>query len=146
MLLASVVYVILRSLKDVHYSVFSIFIGTVGVIFGLGMTLGTGKLVPPLVEDLYFFLGLAALVCCSSIAIVIALQNEEAFVVSLVRSCDVIFSFIWEISLKGKYPDWYSGGGACIVMFCVVVIFFRKYLTHQDPESKLYKRFLLLTK
>lgn len=146
MLLASVVYVILRYLKDVHYSVFSLFIGTVGLSFALVVTLIQKTLVLPHIEDLPYFLTLAAFVCVSSISIVIALQNEEAFVVSLVRSCDVIFSFIWEMSLDGKYPNWYSGGGAAIVMFCVVIIFFRKYLTHQEPEKRIYKIFRFLTK
>lgn len=147
MLLASIVYCILRYLKDVHYSIFGIFIGVTGVSFGLGMTFGLGVFVMPATgQDLVYFISLAGLVCFSSISIVIALQNEEAFVVSLVRSCDVVFSFVWEMCLNQTYPDWYRGGGAMIIMFSVVVIFFRKYLTHQDMSSKIYKRFQFLTK
>ena len=108
MLLSSVVYCILRYLKDVHFSVFSLFIGAAGLVLGLGMTLGLDELVLPRTwQDYSMFTVIALLVCISSIAIVIALQNEEAFVVSLVRSCDVIFSFIWEMCISQKYPDWY---------------------------------------
>jgi len=147
MFLASIIYCILRYLKDVHYSVFSLFIGAAGLIFGAGMTFGLNQFIVPLNwRDWSLLTAVAVLVCFSSIAIVIALQNEEAFVVSLVRSCDVIFSFIWEMCIDKKFPDWYRGGGALIIMFCVVVIFFRKYLNHQEPDSKVYRMFHFLTK
>ncbi|ODM99841.1 Solute carrier family 35 member G1 [Orchesella cincta] len=147
MLLASCVYIILRYLKDIHFSVVSIFIGTGGILFGVVYTSAfTEWVMPSNTMEFILLITLAVLVCLSSITIVIALQNEEAFVVSLVRSCDTIFSFIWEMCISQKYPDYYTGGGACIVMFCVIVIFFRKYVSHQDPTSKTYRRFRYLTK
>ncbi|CAL8125183.1 unnamed protein product [Orchesella dallaii] len=84
MLLAAVVYIILRYLKDIHFSVVSLFIGSGGIVFGVVYTwLFTEFVIPASKEEVFLLIALAFLVCLSSITIVIALQNEEAFVVSL---------------------------------------------------------------
>jgi hypothetical protein len=35
-----------------------------------------------------------------------ALQNEEAGVIGLIKTTDVIFSFFWQFALIGMIPDW----------------------------------------
>jgi len=62
--------------------------------------------VPPLEETL--------VLCSSGVALsfamaflVLALQNEEAGVVALIRTSEVLFVFVWQLIVVGTLPDIY---------------------------------------
>lgn len=75
--------------------------GTQGVI----LSWCWGELNLPAKEDI-IGMSLAGLCLGSALTfLVLALQNEEAGVVALVRTSEVIFVFFWQWVIVGTYPD-----------------------------------------
>ncbi|EDO48901.1 predicted protein [Nematostella vectensis] len=56
-----------------------------------------------------------------------ALALEKAVIVTLVRTSDILFAFIWQMSFFSVKPSWYSIGGGILVFMCNVIIFSKKY-------------------
>lgn len=56
--------------------------------------------------DILEIFGYGVLAVSNNLLIVLALQIEEAGTVALVRTCEVIFTFIWQWILLNKIPDW----------------------------------------
>lgn len=104
MFCATFTTVILRSLKHVHFAMTMLALGVVGTLEGLVATIFTGPFeFPKISSSNYIDLTMAALIAClfffGQLAQTLALSYEEAGVVSLVRTCDVMFAFIWQVNL-----------------------------------------------
>ncbi|CAG7704034.1 unnamed protein product [Allacma fusca] len=92
-------------------------------------------------------LALAALPVVSFLAqllIILALKFENAGTVSLMRTCDVIFAFTWQMIFLNVFPDDYSLIGAAIVIVGVIVITLRSMLSSLPPEDPRRRRFRFL--
>jgi len=66
--------------------------------------------------------------------LVLALQVEEAGVVALIRTSEVIFTFFWQFLLIGTKPDLFSILGATLVLTGVIVVTLRKWVASLPKE------------
>lgn len=69
----------------------------------------------------------------------IALQNESAGPVSVVRTFNIVLSFIWEAFILSEAIEWTSVLGATIISSCVVILAIVKWQS-EKPEmfAKMY--------
>ena len=68
----------------------------------------------------------------------VALQIEEAGLVSLARTFDIVLAFIYETTLLSVAVSWTSILGAVIVITGVCIIALRKYL---QAKPEIFARF-----
>lgn len=61
-----------------------------------------------------------------------ALSLEKAFIVSLVRTIGIAFSFVFQLTVLGVAPNGLSIGGAFLVLLCNISIFIKKYLAQKN--------------
>jgi len=145
MLLIAMQLIIIRTLK-VHHGVANAFamLWTLVQGFILSITFGywevaeTNEIIGLSVVGLSLGIGLTCLV--------LALQVEEAGVVALIRTSEVIFVFLWQYIIVGTLPDWISILGAVLVISGVVTVSLRKWIETLPKKSPLRRklRFLLL--
>ena len=62
-------------------------------------------------------------------------QKEKAGVSSLVRNLDIVFSFVWQLSVEGVTINGWSFLGACIVTGSVVGLGVRKWRRERQPST-----------
>ena len=100
-LLQSNVYIILRKLKHIHFSVTLMVFGGIGALesFLLMMTLGDGC-VPQCGHDRAMMVLIGLLAFIGQFMLTVSLQVEEAGKVSIIRkSADILFAFAFQILL-----------------------------------------------
>lgn len=105
--------VIVRSLKEIHVSVMMLFLGIWGSIQTgfLAYLIGELKL-PENGTDWLLAMALATTAIINQGGMNLALQCEQASIVSLTRTMDFIFAFPLEFILIGVIPDlfrWVNG-------------------------------------
>ncbi|CAG7834662.1 unnamed protein product [Allacma fusca] len=128
-LLATISFVVLRYLRRVHYSVTTFAFGSWGTVENLVLAVAFGVFsLPRGTYDWLLASALASLTFFGQIAIIMALKCEQTGPVSLVRTCDVIFGFLWQIVFWQVVPDMYSLVGASIIVLGVVLTGIRKWL------------------
>ncbi|CAG7677730.1 unnamed protein product [Allacma fusca] len=129
-----VAIVIVRYLKKVHYSVVLFGFGTFGMVQSLVLAWSYQVMdLPNTPIDITLTVGMGLLSCVGQICLVLALKAENAGPVALVRTCDVVFAFIWQMVFLRKIPDFYSVLGGCVVLLGVLLAAFRKYIETLDP-------------
>lgn len=91
--------VTMRYLQHVHVSVSILAYGVVGTVQCFIVSLFTEPLQLPENQKTDWMLALliAGLFFLGQLSLAFSLQMEEAGVVSLVRTCDVLFAFIWQV-------------------------------------------------
>ncbi|CAG7838633.1 unnamed protein product [Allacma fusca] len=140
-------FVSLRYIRRVHYSVTMLAYGLWGSI---------ETIIPALILGLFSFpegkvewalaVVLVVFTFLGQCAIIMALKAEKTGPVSLIRTCDVIFGFLWQIIFFQLVPDIYSIIGATIVISGVVVITFRKWLETLNEDHGFRKKLWFLLK
>ncbi|CAG7821849.1 unnamed protein product, partial [Allacma fusca] len=75
-----------------------------------------------------------------------ALKYEEAGPVSLIRTSEVIFTFLWQMIFLNQLPDIFSIVGALTIIFGVVVTTVRKWIEELPEEHDLRVKFWFLLK
>jgi drug/metabolite transporter (DMT)-like permease len=75
------------------------------------------------------------------ILLTLALQREQAGPVSIARSADIVFAFIWQVLFFHVVPNRYSIAGAILVTSSVMLTGLRKWAVAL-PESSPVKRTL----
>lgn len=76
-----------------------------------------------------------------------ALQAEEAGLVSVTRaSSEVIFAFIFQITIFNDIPDFWSFLGAFLVTISVLLASSRKWIQTLPNQSKVRKALNFVTK
>ncbi len=94
MLFLSSVFIIIRLIREVHFSLFIVFYGYVASLETLVLASAFGVLDLPQGQRDWLIAGLNALVsCCGQFFLTMALQAELAGLVSLVRTGDVVSLF-----------------------------------------------------
>ncbi|CAG7816341.1 unnamed protein product, partial [Allacma fusca] len=146
MLCNSTVIILMRKIRQVHWALMLLTFGSWGVAESLVVALGFGVLqLPQGTWDSFLTLVvLPVLVFCGQISIILAVKFENAGPVSLIRTCDVIFSFIWQFIFLSVLPDVYSLVGAIIVVCGVVITAFRKWLSTLPEDNHMRGMFRIL--
>ncbi|OTF80494.1 EamA-like protein [Euroglyphus maynei] len=66
--------------------------------------------------------------------ITLAFQYEKAGPISVVRTFNIVLSFLWEVILLNEDIEWTSILGACLICSCVIVLALVKWYK-ESPES-----------
>jgi len=143
----TMIIVIIRHLRDVHYTVVTVIYGIQGtVICGILVVVYDVFELPQTPLEWSLVVGLSLLTWGGQTGLVLALQLEQCAVVSLINSLDTCFAFILQFIFLGVIPDMYSVTGASIVLTGVIVTTFRKYLSGLPEDNKTRQRFRLILK
>jgi drug/metabolite transporter (DMT)-like permease len=106
MLVTGVSFMLMQRLREVHYSVMLTLFGLWGTLECLALSLLIGKMeVPRDGKDWLMAGGLALLSVTAQTCLTLALKFEKAGPVSLIRTCDVVFGFIWQFFILGVEFD-----------------------------------------
>ncbi|XP_076035399.1 solute carrier family 35 member G1-like [Oratosquilla oratoria] len=139
------VYVILRTLKHLHFSVIMTNFAFVALILTPIVSWFTGGTCVPICgPERYLIVVLGAFSFGGQILLTKALQVEQAGPVSIARTADVVFAFIWQVLVFQKVPDILSISGALLVTSSVFLTGLRKWVQSQQ-DSKMSRRLRCLT-
>ncbi|XP_060533993.1 solute carrier family 35 member G1 [Cylas formicarius] len=140
-------YVILRALKDVHYSVIMANFGTYGFVQCIMFTYFIGALcLPTCGTDRYLIVALAVSSFLGQILLTTAMQMEQAGPVSIARSSDIVYAFIWQVLFFNEIPNRFSVAGAILVMSSIILTGLRKWVLALPHDAALKRKLSLLTK
>ncbi|MCL4156990.1 UNVERIFIED_CONTAM: hypothetical protein GTU68_030645 [Idotea baltica] len=105
-IVAANVYVMLRVLKNLHYSVVLLDFAVVALFITPTVTFAsTQGCVPPCGSRRWMIIAIGILSFLGQVLKTKALQLEEAGPVAIARTADVIFAFIWQFLFFGETPD-----------------------------------------
>lgn len=134
-------YVTLRALKGIHYSVIMSNFGAFALVYTVGISWFLNVLcMPYCTPDRWLVLALGIFSFLGQILLTISLQLEEAGPISIARSADIVFAFIWQILFFKEIPSGYSIAGAMIVTFSVILTGLKKWSKTLPRESTVRKR------
>ena len=144
----STVLILMRKIRQVHYAVMLVAFGTwgFGESFIVALTAGVLELPRGHTDSVLMFLVLPPLVFLGQMSIILAVKFDTAGPVAMLRSCDVIFSFVWQYIFLNVQPDACSSVGAVLVVSCVLVIGIRKWISALSAEDSRRKRLSFLLK
>jgi len=120
--LQAAIYIFLRFLKGVHYSVTLFNVGSVGAVVLVAMVeiLGQGACIPPCGQTRQLLLILGFMAFTAQVFLTVALQLEEANKMSILRKgWDIIFSFLFQIFIFKEFPNACSISGAILVALAI---------------------------
>ncbi|XP_066255664.1 solute carrier family 35 member G1 [Euwallacea similis] len=140
-------FVILRALKDVHFSVIMTNFGTFALVQCLIVSFFIGALCLPVCGvDRYLIVALAVFSFLGQILLTIALQMEQAGPVAIARSTDIIYAFIWQVIFFNEVPNRFSIIGTVLVMSSVILTGLRKWVLTLPYEAPMRRKLEFLTK
>ncbi|KAG7158658.1 solute carrier family 35 member G1-like isoform X1 [Homarus americanus] len=143
---AANVYVILRVLKGLHFSVIMTNFAVVALILTPVVSWLRGDLcVPRCGSERYLILVIGAFSFSGQILLTKALQLEQAGPVSIARTADVVFAFIWQAIFFQELPDRLSLTGALLVVSSVFLTGLRKWVLSLPETSATRRRLRCLT-
>ncbi len=156
--LSALVAVCLKKLAEnnVHYSIPTIYATYFGIPTSLGISvvaLATGitEKDPSLLDDMPSFAlqvvysilsGLCGTI--SQVTLNIALNYEEAGKISIIRSTDILFTYMFQYAWLGISTNVFSGIGAVLIIFGTVMIMVYKIVDKKTVESETEKRGIFL--
>lgn len=141
------VYVLLRALKGLHFSVIMSNFGTFGLLQTILITYMIGGLcMPRCGVDRLLVVALALFSFGGQILLTMALQFEQAGPVAIARSADIVFAFIWEIVFFKETPNIFSIGGALLVICSVLLTGFRKWALSLPSDSNVREKLGILAR
>ncbi|XP_047473925.1 solute carrier family 35 member G1-like [Penaeus chinensis] len=138
---AANVYVILRVLKGLHFSVIMTNFALVALVLTplVSWFIGDGC-VPRCGNERYLILAIGIFSFGGQILLTKALQLEQAGPVSIARTADVVFAFIWQAIFFQEFPDSLSLMGALLVTSCVFLTGLRKWVISLPETSSARRR------
>ncbi|CAL8085244.1 unnamed protein product [Orchesella dallaii] len=114
MLLVTGIILCLRFLQNVHHGVLSLFSSSCAFISILPFAIAYDKWqAPQKLWDIFGMLGVGISWFLGNTFLALALQVEEAGIVSLIRTSEVIFTFCWQMLLLQIYPDLIRRSSGC---------------------------------
>lgn len=154
--------VVLKKLTNskVHFSVASIFASYFGLpvsfMISLIMLL-TGATVkdpaimddiPSLFVQIFYSLMSASCGVVSQICINLSLKHEDASKVTIIRSTDIFFTYIFQFFFLNITTNLYSAIGACLIVFGTVLILLyklvdKKIVKSNDKSAHFLKRIFI---
>ena len=143
---AANVYVILRTLKGLHYSVIMTNFAIVALFLTPIVSWFSGDLcLPRCGFQRLLVVAIGVFSFGGQILLTKALQIEQAGPVSIARAADVVFAFIWQVLFFDEIPDALSIAGALLVVSCVLLTGLRKWIITLPPSSMIRKSLRCLT-
>ncbi|XP_053635556.2 solute carrier family 35 member G1 [Cherax quadricarinatus] len=143
---AANVYVILRVLKGLHFSVIMTNFAVIALLLTPVVSWLRGDIcIPRCGSERYLILAIGAFSFGGQILLTKALQLEQAGPVSIARTADVVFAFIWQAIFFHELPDRLSLLGALLVTSCVLLTGFRKWVMSLPETSATRRRLRCLT-
>ncbi|CAL8122538.1 unnamed protein product [Orchesella dallaii] len=134
---SALIVIITRKIREVHFTVMTLVFGVIGVAQAGLLIYFLGHFnMPNELFDSLLVAGVGGLSFLGQMAIVLALKFENAGPVALIRSCDVLFGFLFQYVFLDVAPDIFSGAGAVIVLLGVLSTGFRKWLNTLPEEDK----------
>lgn len=130
------VYILLRALKSLHFSVIMTNFGTFASIYSLIICMLMGVTCwPACSRDRWLVVVLGLFSFLGQILLTMSLQMEQAGPVAVARCADIVFAFIWQTIFFEETPKGYSLLGALLVVSSVVLIAFKKWALSLPRES-----------
>lgn len=138
----AMVFILLRLLKNLHFSVIMMCFGAYTILQTSTMAWATGKLCwPKCGSERILAITLGIFSFSGQMLLTIAAQLEEAGLVAIARTVDVVFAFLWQIIFFGEIPNIFSILGALLVTTSVVLIGLRKWMMSMPSTSSFRKKF-----
>lgn len=139
------VYVLLRALKGLHFSVIMTNFGGFALVYTFIVCWSIGALCwPQCGIDRVFVIILGIFSFLGQILLTLSLQLEQAGPVAIARCADIVFAFIWQIIFFGERPSRYSLVGALLVVSSVVLTALRKWALSLPRDSNARKKLKFL--
>ncbi|XP_011698104.1 PREDICTED: solute carrier family 35 member G1 [Wasmannia auropunctata] len=133
-------YVLLRALKDLHFSVIMTNFGSFALIQTTLISWAIGALcMPHCGTDRLLVVALALFSFAGQILLTLALQIEQVGPVAIARSTDIVFAFFWQVLFFNEIPNRYSVGGAILVTSSVLLTGLRKWALSLPETSNIKK-------
>lgn len=140
-------FVILRALKEVHFSVIMTNFGTFALFQCVIVAYFIGALcLPACGLDRYLIVALAVFSFLGQILLTIALQIEQAGPVAIARSTDIIYAFIWQVLFFEEVPNRFSIIGSILVMSSVILTGLRKWVLTLPFDAPARRRLRFIAK
>lgn len=140
------VYVILRALKGLHFSVIMTNFGSFALVQTFLISWIIGALcLPSCGKDRLLVVALALFSFSGQILLTLALQMEQAGPVAIARSADIVFAFLWQVIFFNEIPNRYSIVGAILVTSSVLLTGLRKWIISLPEDSTVKKSLGLVT-
>ncbi|KAH7975894.1 solute carrier family 35 member G1 [Rhipicephalus sanguineus] len=141
----AVKFLISRTVRYEHHSVTLFMYGLVGVVECVVLSPTEPYVLPRCGLGRVIFAAFAVLSFLEQLALIKALQMENAGPVSVViAAMDVVFMFAVELILFGNIPDKYSFTGATLVSVCVFLQMAKKTVIESHQNSLFRKLFYWL--
>ncbi|XP_023226823.1 solute carrier family 35 member G1-like [Centruroides sculpturatus] len=135
-------YILVRKIKEVHHSVVMFNVSWVSMILCLMLSFFFGGFTMPqcgLNQWLVILLGVSSFV--AQCLLTLALQNEHAASVSILRSCIITFlSFIFQIIIFNDIPDACSLSGAFVILISITLTIMNQWLKELPDNSEIKKK------
>ncbi|XP_023178449.1 solute carrier family 35 member G1 [Drosophila hydei] len=139
------VYILLRALKNLHFSVIMTNFGAIALVYTLIVCGSIGAVCwPSCGRDRWLVVVLGIFSFLGQILLTLSLQVEQAGPVAIARCADIVFAFIWQILFFGEAPNVYSLCGALMVVSSVILTAMKKWAMTLPRESSLRKRLRLI--
>lgn len=134
-------YVTLRALKGIDFSVIMANFGGFSLVYTFMICWWCGILcLPNCNTERWLIIALGLFSFIGQILLTISLQMEQAGLVAIARSADIVFAFVWQIIFFDETPNGYSIVGAVLVIFSVLLTAIKKWSLTLSRESVIRKR------
>lgn len=141
------VYVLLRALKGLHFSVIMTNFGAFALIQTVGVTWALDALCwPQSGLERFLVVALALFSFGGQILLTLSLQLEQAGPVAIARSADIVFAFIWQVLFFQEIPNVYSLAGAFLVTSSVILTGLRKWVISLPENSPIKNKLAIFLK
>ncbi|EDW80933.1 uncharacterized protein Dwil_GK11296 [Drosophila willistoni] len=135
------VYILLRALKNLHFSVIMTNFGAIALVYTFIVCVAIGAVCwPSCGRDRWLVVILGIFSFLGQILLTLSLQVEQAGPVAIARCADIVFAFIWQMMFFGETPTGYSLFGALMVVSSVILTALKKWAMTLPRESTLRKR------
>lgn len=137
----AIVFILLRALKNLHFSVIMVCFATYSILQTSSMAWALGNLCwPKCGSERLLVIALGVFSFSGQMLLTIAAQLEEAGLVAIARTVDVVFAFVWQIMFFNEIPNIFSIAGAVLVTSSVVLIGLRKWMMSMPSSSSVRKK------
>ncbi|ODN00890.1 Solute carrier family 35 member G1 [Orchesella cincta] len=145
-LLCTAMYLILmRKIRKTHFALMMLIGGAFGML-GCGIAAYMLEIlkIPDNQTDIILIIVLCLLTFLGQAFFVLAVKYEKAGPLSIARTSESIYAFLWQFIFLGVVPDMISIVGCLLVMVAVLGTGYCKYLTELPTEERLKKKLHIL--
>lgn len=138
----SLVTVLLRKLKHVHYSIITMYSGFIGCVeCAILCAIAFPYISPYCGWDNALCVAVGVLGVVTNSFNTLAVQKQPAGLVAVERaSIDILVSTVFQIMFFSEYPDLYVISGAILVLISLATLGIKNYLLMMPQDSKVRKK------